>query len=87
MANIRLWERPWGWDSILVEAASNNVVRFDIPTQMYMKFQSVVRCYTMFTGKHLPIYRSLALMVEALCFSETLETIYSYHSTWFIITE
>ena len=87
MANIRLWDRRWGWDSILVEAASNNVVRFDIPTQMYMKFQSVMRCYTMFTGKHFPVCRSLALMVKALCFSETLVTIYSYHSTWCIITE
>jgi len=87
MANIRLWKRPWGWDSILVAATSNNVVRFDIPTQMYMKFQSVVRCYTMFTGKHLPIFRSLVLMVEAVCSSETLVTIYSYHSTRCIITK
>jgi hypothetical protein len=87
MTNIRLWERPWAWDSILVEAATNNVVRFDTPTQMYMKFQSVVRYYTMLTGKHLKIFRSFALMVEALCFSETLVTIYSYHSTWCIITE
>jgi hypothetical protein len=87
MANKRLWKRSWAWDSILVEAASNNVVRFDIPTQMYVKFQSVVRCYIMFTGKHLPVFRSLALMVEALCFSEILVTIYSYHSSWCITTE
>jgi hypothetical protein len=76
MANIRLWKRYWTWDGILVEAASINALIFDIPTQTYMTFQIVVRCYTMFNGKHLPVFRSLALMLVALCFSETLVTIY-----------
>ena len=82
MANIRLWERSWAWVRTLVQVASNNVVRFDIPKRVSIKFQSIVRCYTMLTGKKLPVFRSLALMLEALCFSETLVTIYSYHSTW-----